>query len=383
MTEETPRIAALDCARGIAAFVVVMWHYQFFFEAKPLTQIFLPFYTNGQIAVDTFFVISGFVLTHAYGDRIRTAGEFWRYILRRLARLYPLHLASLLAVTVILSGLYLKTGKYEFIYGNNDLRHFLLNLGLLQYAGPQAGYSFNGPSWSISTEFWVNAYFGLLILGYRNRLSAFAIVITLSASALLLVAGRSIRIGGILEPELVRTAGDFFAGALVYRLWCSRSKKLSGRGALFVFAGGAILISSMMCPRSNPLDSYVEMLAALVGSTLLVWGCATSAAAKRIGESAAGKWVGDISYSVYMLHFPTAALFVLLEIRHFETVAILGIYLLVTALASTTSYLALENPSRRWLQSLIPQATPSGVNLEAHAWQDSEGDLFLTDRRNV
>jgi peptidoglycan/LPS O-acetylase OafA/YrhL len=86
------RITSIDCLRRLAALVVLVWHFQFYFDSRPAASFFTPFYMNGQIAVDTFFVISGFTLTYVYRCRVENFSAFSAYVWRRIARMYPLHL---------------------------------------------------------------------------------------------------------------------------------------------------------------------------------------------------------------------------------------------------------------------------------------------------
>jgi len=95
------RIPAIDTLRGLAAFIIIFWHYPFFFGPKPFPSVFAPFYTNGQAAVDVFFVISGFILSYVYLSRISDASDAWRYVVKRIARLYPLHFVTLIVVAAI------------------------------------------------------------------------------------------------------------------------------------------------------------------------------------------------------------------------------------------------------------------------------------------
>jgi peptidoglycan/LPS O-acetylase OafA/YrhL len=349
-----PRLKSIDCLRGIAALGVVIWHFQFFFHARPLYFALFPLYTNGQLAVDTFFVISGFVLSYVYGARIGSAADFRRYVVKRVARLYPLHLATLLFTAGLFGLLYLETGRYGLLYGPNDAHHFILNLGLAQYLGAQANYSFNGPAWSISTEFWVNMLFGaLLAWGGRFIVPISLVIAAGAAGALLFVAHEwsvAPKLDGWIEAELLRTIADFFTGVLVHRAW-RRWGGTSGRGSAALGAGVAITLGAMSVPHASGSGAYIEMAAALGGGSLLVWGCVGSRWAQSLGGSRAGTWLGDVSYSVYMWHFPVAVVFTLLGI---DALLGNGVLLLVpygfSVLAvARISFRYFENPARRWV----------------------------------
>ena len=153
----------LDVIRGVAAFVILFWHYQHFFwngtervefnkEEQPLYLIFYSFYNYGHVAVYLFFILSGFIFFHTYGVRIADrVVSFRQYALNRFSRLYPLHLFTLILV-VFLQIYYFKNFNDYYIYQFNDLKHFLLNLSFISFWGFEDGLSFNGPIWSVSIE---------------------------------------------------------------------------------------------------------------------------------------------------------------------------------------------------------------------------------------
>src|SRR5437868_4606230 len=111
---ERKRLTSLDALRGIAALAVVVWHWQHFFaigggwqrgwtrDMQPFFAVLKPLYLQGWAAVDLFFVLSGFVFFWLYGDTVRTREiGTGRFAWLRASRLYPLHLAMLLAVAVM------------------------------------------------------------------------------------------------------------------------------------------------------------------------------------------------------------------------------------------------------------------------------------------
>ena len=163
---EKQRFHSLDALRGLAALSVVFWHWQHFFygseglassferSEQPLYPVFELLYLHGWMAVDLFFLLSGFIFFWLYADRISqglvTAKEF---LVLRLSRLYPLHLVTLLAVIVGQQVyLYSTGGGTAFVYQFNDGYHLFLNLLMLPSVGLEKGYSFNAPFWSVSVE---------------------------------------------------------------------------------------------------------------------------------------------------------------------------------------------------------------------------------------
>ena len=349
------RIPAIDTLRGLAALIIIFWHYPFFFGPKPLPSTFAPFYTNGQAAVDVFFVISGFILSYVYLSRISDASDAWRYVVKRIARLYPLHFVTLIVVGAIFLGLWFINGHEAYVYTNRNPYHFVLNLLLLQYVGLQQGWSFNGPSWSISTEFWINIAFvvGLLLVKPRRQLVLSLLVIAVCTWAIT-HWGQTWRggpmWGGWFEHNLARTACGFYAGVAVYMLWRS-VPGLPALGELALVLGVGLFLYLISLEPDGPHEMLFGALLTLVAAPLMVFGTATSALLNAVCSSTFGKWIGDISYSIYMWHFPVAAFLVLLGARSaFASHAWLAaVYVAIVLIVATVSYHYLEVPARDWI----------------------------------
>ena len=133
------RFHALDALRGVASLSVVLWHWQHFFAplnpvGAPLLRAQQPgysflgfFYLHGAVAVQLFFCLSGFIFFWKYGEAVaKRQLLFARFAWWRLARLYPLHLLTLLVVAVGQWTFYSSTDHY-FVYQANDVYHFVLN----------------------------------------------------------------------------------------------------------------------------------------------------------------------------------------------------------------------------------------------------------------
>jgi peptidoglycan/LPS O-acetylase OafA/YrhL len=161
------RIPCLDGLRGLAALAVVLFHFNIFF----LPQARLPFVGRAYLAVDLFFMLSGFVMAHVYG---RLLASNWRvhaplFARARFARLYPLFAVTTLGMLVVFALSHRPLSLVSFSGGSLALQPFLLQ----QWA---PGLSWDYPSWSISTEAeaYVSFVFcsGLLLAGKHPRLIA-------------------------------------------------------------------------------------------------------------------------------------------------------------------------------------------------------------------
>src|SRR5947209_1332724 len=163
------QLASLTPLRGIAALWVVLFHFCWYFPAIHPERYTGAVY-KGYLAVDLFFVLSGFVITHVYKEGFAQRVTAWRYrdfLKARVARIYPLHIAVLLlfVATAIAerAATYALKGSVEPIplMGERSLGGLLANLVMLHGLWARE-LSWNDPSWSISLEFLAYLLFPLL-----------------------------------------------------------------------------------------------------------------------------------------------------------------------------------------------------------------------------
>ncbi|MBW2293283.1 MAG: acyltransferase, partial [Deltaproteobacteria bacterium] len=297
------RLRELDSLRGIAACGVLFWHYSAHFHAKPLEGLFAGFYRSGFYAVDFFFVLSGLVLARAYGTEARR-GRLAENIVKRIARMFPLHIATLVLVAL---GQWILTAVIEqrhFVVANNDLYHFLLNLGLAQFLGLQSGFSFNSPAWSISTEFYVNVAY-LAVLASGRRIIPIATTILLASFVLILATGDGalaiVNMDRHPAAMLTRTAYGFFTGVLLYEVVFCRSH-LWKPNTVYFDIGFAVSVAALLAGALGYLrfPPHVEMASVLVGFPLLIICTSQGRLFKRVLRLRPLTYLGDISYSIYL-----------------------------------------------------------------------------------
>jgi len=339
------RIFELDSLRGLAALGVVVYHYGSHFHQFPLPGLLAPLYDEGWRAVDFFFALSGFVLARAYWTPARK-DRLFPNIWDRVCRLYPLHLVTL--ALVALGQWYLTSQLHRgiYIYHLTDLYHFVLNLFLIH--GLDA--SFNGPSWSISTEFVVNVLFFLAILLPRRM--AFACFIgAIVASSLIPTEGT----GTVLIP-LARTLRGFCVGVLIYRLfttltgwrppWLARAANV-----VFVVAAAGAIAYPYLPGRYAQFSGALTLLL----SSALIISAPVSPVARSILNRAPLIYLGEISYSVYLVHFPLQLALWLLAVRFglawplSQTSGLIA-FLLATVGCAALTYRMIELPGKRWLR---------------------------------
>ncbi|WP_421852468.1 acyltransferase family protein [Novosphingobium sp.] len=351
---------ALDLSRLLAACAVLFWHYQHFF-VPPVEFHFnvnrpkvSPFYHElwwlfdyGHVAVQYFWAVSGFVFAHVYLADEGARGRFW---LARVARLWPLHLLTL-GLVAVLQATYSGMNGTEFIYHHQDMKHFVLSLGLAHYWGWQADQSFNGPSWSLSTEIVAYAVFWLLLPGLRRSPTVLALTAAVMALALFFRKAP--------DGPVFTCIGYFFGGAAVYGAALRGGLRT---GVLTVLAAG-LTVSAVWMGRSL----HWEDGATLAGTFAALFGVLAIDTADRSDRLAAARHLGDASYGVYLWHFPIQLGLVLLidSVLGSRGIARQPAFLLffvgASVLAGFASHRWFERPAQRLVLKLAGRRRAAGA----------------------
>jgi Acyltransferase family len=156
------RFEALDALRGVCALLVVLFHIPIYHGLKDDAD-----FANLQFCVDMFFALSGFVLCHAYGQRLNDGVAGVRFTVMRLARRWPLHVVMLaLFVSLEVAKLVFSRADTSFALDSqafapgHSLSEIVTNVLFLQSFGLHSGLTWNGVAWSAALEFYVSAEFG-------------------------------------------------------------------------------------------------------------------------------------------------------------------------------------------------------------------------------
>jgi hypothetical protein len=215
------RFASLDGLRGIFALAVVVFHASF------ASHLFtLPLVRAGYFSVDFFFVLSGFVIAYAYAERVRDFQSAREFIIKRIGRVWPLHIAMLF-VLVGLELLKQQLGVVELgvpFTNANSPYAFLTNFFLLQSLDLHSFTTWNYPAWSISAEFCAYLLFALICLVAR-RWALWAAAAVVMVSAATIVANSTTGMDLTFHLGAVRGCLGFFLGWLAYaayRRWPPR-----------------------------------------------------------------------------------------------------------------------------------------------------------------
>ena len=295
------RFSALDGWRGIAAAFVAFYHLNFLNHIHDW-----DFLRNSYLFVDFFFVLSGFVITHAYKDKLKTISNFTHFIYRRLSRLLPLHLfVLLLFVFLEIAKLMLLqfgvwtvdslpfTNEYSLVslFSNIFLAH---SLGFHDYL------SWNYPSWSISVEFYTYVVFALVgIIAYQStKFRNFIYLVLICVSFYFLFNNVQNLDDATYHYGIFRCIAGFFLGSICYRFFL-KTKDLKLPLATLLEIGFIILIYLFVTYLGNNKFSLFAPI--LFTLTVYVFSFEQGYLSKLLKINYIqnlGKW----SYSIYMIH---------------------------------------------------------------------------------
>ena len=300
------RYQVLDSWRGIAALLVALFHFRVlghFYEWS--------FVRHGWLWVDFFFVLSGFVITHAYGHRLGSFPEAASFAIRRVGRLWPLHIALLAAFFALESVKWalLTSGAIEdavpaFASGETYSPAALLtNLFLIHSLGVHEILTWNTPSWSISTELYVCVAFAIACL-----LPARLFRITIGAAivgSFWLVAQSGSYLNTTYDYGFFRCALGFLVGHLTYRAHRTWSMRASSGGSFheFVVLGAALLFVS------GAGNGPATLAAPFVFSAAVFIFSAERGRISTWLRARPFQKLGEWSYSVYMVHMLVFVIF--------------------------------------------------------------------------
>lgn len=359
------KVVELESLRGLAALSVVFAH------IPPWNADFyaIPFVRNAGGMVEFFFVLSGFVIALTYGERITKFSDAARFQFLRFGRLYPVHLVFLLSVAGFeaIKLFFIRDPlSPAFAPGFTGPREFVENLLLVQGLGFSAQpSSFNGPSWTISTEFYVYALFACVVLIAPARKNVVFAVLMVAAAALLIIDWPP----AFSFSRLILCICGFFCGCLVAEVsQYLKTKTVTLPALLTPLSVLALVIYLSVTVR----ESLWELALIFVFAAIIVLSVANGrdGSFKAVLRSAPLAWLGMISYSLYMAHYPVIyALHVVMRrfldmpkaiIDGQPVVQLSGvnfgiacfIVLAVVFVVSAASYYLVESPARMWSRRL-------------------------------
>jgi len=304
MKKSSFRFHPLDGLRGLAAIAVMLYHYTEYNN--------LHWLTGSWVAVDIFYILSGFVIAHSYGDKIIQGLSLKTFMYSRVIRLGPLYFIGF--GIGILALIYTSVDRTDFDVSTTSLvaagflnlffMPFFNNIswpvGSVNVTGPI--FPFNDPAWSLFFELFVNIlFFAYIVWGRKIKLTWLVVFATC-----IFVVGtyftKIINPGWSASNFLLgfpRVIAEFFLGMLIYQL----QDKYKAQHLRYV-----VIVFSIVTIGFFISIAKIGLLNALVFAPILI------ALAAKVEVSGKGvdvcKFLGDISYPLYITHFPIYRLLV-------------------------------------------------------------------------
>jgi peptidoglycan/LPS O-acetylase OafA/YrhL len=345
----------LTSIRGIAAFFVVLYHLKPYLEGSPVINSFALVVSKGYLAVDFFFILSGFILTYKYHEvfsRKITSSIIFDFIVRRIARIYPLHFFLMLCYLLIPLVLFI-LGK-SINYSEYNFNGFLAKIILvdLWFIGGDFWKSWNTPSWTISGEFFAYLLFPFLcyFVGARKRLSFFSFLISIFCIAFIYEVFDSPSLGGNISTlGLFRCLFEFFCGICLFFINKNYNHIYIKNAKRYFYLTIVVTIFLLYNYQEN------HFFVPLLFSCLLILSLNFQNSFHDILECKILVKLGDISYSVYLSHIfiLTICSKVFVVNGKFISLWYILIYLCITIIFSIMTYRYIELPSRRFVCNKI------------------------------
>ena len=317
-----PHYHLLDGLRGVAALMVIWYHvFEGYAFAGGTT---IDTFNHGYLAVDFFFILSGFVIGYAYDDRWGKNFTMKDFIKRRLIRLHPMVIMGAVvgAITFYIQGSVQWDGTH---IGISMVMLSLLCTIFFIPAMPGVGYEvrgngemfpLNGPCWSLFFEYIGNILYALFIRRLSNKALTIVVVllgVALASFAIFNVSGYgNIGVGWTLDGVnfiggLLRMLFTFSMGMLLSRNF----KPMKLRGAFWICT--LVMIALFAVPYLEGTESICtngiyEAFCIIIAFPILLWiGASGTTTDKKSTQIC--KFLGDISYPIYVIHYPFMYLF--------------------------------------------------------------------------
>lgn len=368
-----PRYEILDGLRGVAAMIVVAFHLLETYSAGPLHQVL----NHGYLAVDFFFVLSGFVIGYAYDDRWSKMTT-WDFFKRRLVRLHPMVImGTLIGAALFYFG---DSSAFPLIMDTSWWKVLLMALlGCLMIPsliswdirGWGEMNALNGPTWSLAWEYFANILYALfvrrfskMVLGAFVALSAcltidlalnidtFGLLTARKETAYTLIGGWSVN-AEQLYIGITRLLYPFFMGLLLSRV----NKLIKVKGG-FYWCSLLVTLTLVMPRIGGETDmwmngAYDALCVLAIFPMIVVMGAGSQVAGKR--SVAMCKFLGDISYPLYVTHFPLIYMQIAWARNHPDAPLGVHIFLAIALffLSIGLAYASLklyDEPIREWLK---------------------------------
>ncbi|UII32852.1 acyltransferase [Fulvivirga ulvae] len=365
LLKSKPHYKILDGLRGVAALVVVLFHVLEIYSGGDHTKQLI---NHGYLAVDFFFILSGYVISYAYDDRwnIMSLGHFFK---RRIIRLQPMLIFG------SIFGAVLFYFQYSEILGWSRIAEtpvwkvvFLMIMGCflipvgkgLDIRGWNEMFPLNGPAWTLFFEEIANISYALILRRLSNKMMSILVLIAMGITVQYaltnphgdIIGGWAIDDPAQLKIGFTRLAFPFLAGILL-----ARTVKVSKLKNSFLYTS-ILLITCLSVPRIGGHENFwqnglYECFCLIVVFPFIVWMGASGEVTGKIAKLS--KFLGDISYPIYITHFPIVYIYMAWVSNNNYTLEESWPFAILTMIISIiVAFVAMklyDMPIRSWLKS--------------------------------
>jgi peptidoglycan/LPS O-acetylase OafA/YrhL len=376
-------LSNLTPMRGIAALLTVIFHIDLFMGGALVHPAASSLLSRMYLMVDFFFILSGFIMSHVYGNRFTnrvTRADFKKFTIARFSRVYPLHFVMLFTIMFIYF-LFGKLGapRNDILEVDNNLYSVITNLLLLHSMNFHNWFTWVHASWSISTEWWAYMIFPFLVaplfklksrgrfmvcvlcfLGYFCIMFFIIPLVTVPKELSFITINRSDwMINVAYEYGFIRCLCGFILGMMMHHAY------RDGWGRK-IFSSGRLMILLVLAAFTSMHFHLPDIITVLFFPLLLLCGAYGSEGINRLFSTRPMQRLGDWSFSIYLVHQPIliAIFYIIMLVTHpaangaqpalpplWMAWLIAVVLIAIILVASYFTYRFIENPARRWLNA--------------------------------
>ena len=370
-TDTKPHYELLDGLRGVAAILVLFYH---IFEGFSFAEItngdgdgIIRTLNHGHIAVDFFFILSGFVLSYAYDDRWKKMNT-WQFFKRRLIRLHPMLIMGAVIGTIAFAFVGFEKWDGATTPTGWIMIAMLLTMFMIpaipgvpyEVRGNGEMFPLNGPAWSLFFEYIGNIIYALAIRRLSTKILTILTIVLGCIHAWFFIGNVSgydmVGVGWTIDSAnfwggLIRMLFPFTMGMLIARTFKPRKVK----GAFWICSIALVALFAVpYIPSAGEisLNSLYEVICIAFVFPFIVWLGACGICGEKTAK--ASKLLGEISYPLYIVHYPIMYIFYawLIEKKYYNLHDSWETVLLVVSSSILLAFLCLklyDEPVRRWL----------------------------------
>lgn len=365
LKQSKPHYEILDGLRGVAAIMVVWFH---IFEIHSEWSYYKQIINHGYLAVDFFFLLSGFVIGYAYDDRWgkMTLFDFFK---RRIIRLQPMIIAG--SIIGGIAYFFQDSPDFKWIVSDTSVWKVLLLTVIgatllpvgksMDVRGWGEMHPLNGPAWSLFFEYIANIFYALILRRLSNLFLSLLVLIAAGATVHYLlttpngciIGGWSISDWGQIKLGMIRLSYPFLVGLLMSRLVKLKHVKYS-------FLICSLLLAALLSvPRlgwegQEWINGIYEIICILFMFPFIVWLGAGGQVEGGVMKSIC-KFLGNLSYPLYIIHYPIVYIYMAYVQNNNYKLAdswpvAIALFVAVVIVAYTLMRLY-DIPLRKWLRN--------------------------------